>query len=384
MPSLFLRLGCTLVIGGAILSACSSSDDSVSAGAPVLAGFDQDVDPDDLEDYMGKADGDPCADHPGGALEGDDLLMVVNKEPARQLRGDWRPKDLVPIDADHMMPGRKGEVRIAAMQAYEELEAAAKDEAGFELGIRSAFRSFETQCFTFNYKVEVSGYEHASQFSARPGRSEHQLGTAIDITSATVGWELTQDIGETPEGRWLADNAHRFGFGLSYPEGYESLTGYSYEPWHWRYIGREAAAEQAASGLTLIEYLLACEAGDPSFQCPHEQPPELEPNEGFVGGTCALAEDCSTLDESRACLMDGYPDGYCTIPCTLYCPDRAGSNASTFCVVSQDDPTVGTCHSRCDDELFPGTGCREGYTCVQASRPNGAGTGDVCLPMVDG
>lgn len=384
MRTVLLRLSCALIVGGLTLSACSSSDDSGPSSQGATGGFDEDVDPDALDDYIGKADGDPCADHPGGTMAGDDLLAVVNKEPERQLRADWRPKDLVPIDDEHMMPGRKGEVRIAAMRAYLELSAAAKAEAGLDLGIRSAFRSFETQCFTFNYKVEINGYEHASRYSARPGRSEHQLGTAIDITSASIGWALTQSMGDTPEGRWLAANAYRFGFALSYPQGYESLTGYSYEPWHWRYVGREAAAEQAASGLTLIEYLIACEAPNPELLCPREEPPALEPNEGFVGGTCDSAEDCTTLDDTRACLQDGYPGGHCTIPCTLYCPDRAGSNASTFCVVSADDPTVGTCHSRCDEELFPGTGCREGYTCVQASRPNDAGTGQVCLPVVGG
>lgn len=366
--------------GGAVLAACSASDRGWSGGDSTLAGFDEDVDPDALKEYAGKADGDPCADHPGGTLAGDDILEVVNKDPERQLRDDWRPLDLVPIDDAHMMPGRDGEVRIAAMRAYEEMAQAAWQEAGLQLGIRSAYRSFVTQCYTFNYKVETHGDEHASRYSARPGRSEHQLGWAIDITSADLDWDLTQRMGETDEGIWLAANAFRFGFGLSYPEGYESLTGYSYEPWHYRYIGREAAAELEASGLALIEYLLACEADDPGLTCPREEPPDLEPNEGFVGGGCATADDCVTLDGTRQCMTEGYPGGYCTIPCTLYCPDRGGTNATTFCVASSEDPTVGTCHSRCDESIFPGTGCRQGYVCEEASRPNGAGTGFVCLP----
>jgi LAS superfamily LD-carboxypeptidase LdcB len=381
MRKFVLRLASAALVGGVVLSACSSSDGTDPGGPSASGGFDEDVDPDALVDYMGKADGDPCATHSGGALAGDDLLIVVNKDEPRQLRADWRPSDLVPIDAGDMMPGRTGEVRIAAMRAYQELAAVAKAEAGLDLGIRSAFRSFETQCFTFNYWVDERGYEHASNFSARPGRSEHQLGTAIDITAASVGWELTQEMADTPEGIWLEANAHRFGFGLSYPDGYEDLSGYSYEPWHWRYIGREAAAEMAATGLKLIEYLLACEAGDPNFDCPREEAPKLDPNEGFIGGECASEQDCSTLDEPRMCLLDSYPGGHCTIPCTLYCPDRAGSNAATFCVATEDEPTVGTCHSKCDQTLFPGTGCREGYACSEASRPNGAGTGSVCLPQ---
>lgn len=348
----------------------------------MVIGFDEDVDPAELEAFEGKSDGDPCANHPGGTLAGDDLLLIVNKQPERQLARAWRAADLLPIEADYMMPGREGLVRLAALEAFYELAAAAKQEADLDLRVRSAFRSFETQCLTFNYKVEQYGYEHAVQFSARPGRSEHQLGTAIDITSASLDWRLTQQMGDTPEGIWLVQNAHRFGFGLSYPVGYESLTGYAYEPWHWRYVGREAALEMAAHGLTLIEYLFACEQGDPTLACPREPAPELEPNEGFIGGACEVQADCESIGPEAACLpeADGYPGGHCTLPCTLTCPDRAGPNATTFCVVDPLDDAVGSCHSRCDTILFPTTGCREGYQCRLASRPNQAGTAMVCLP----
>ena len=240
--------------------------------------------------------------------------------------------------------------------------------------MRSAYRSFHTQCLTFNYKVEVNGYENAVRFSARPGRSEHQLGVAIDITSASLGWSLTQAMGDSPEGIWLVENAHRFGFGLSYVEGLEDLTGYAYEPWHWRYIGREAALEMAAEGLTLIEYLFACEAGQPGLSCPREPAPEIVPNDGFIGGSCDDGADCASIDPSASCLTTGYPAGHCTMPCTFSCPDRPGPNATTFCVVNPHGDPAGYCHSRCDTLLFPGTGCREGYSCQQASRPNNAGT----------
>lgn len=379
MPPTVARL-CTALMAVLLAVACSSGEETPDESAS-SAGFDEDVDPELLDGYMGKADGNPCADHPGGALAGDDLLVVVNKEPSRQLRADWRPSDLMSIGASGMMPGRTGQTRLAAWKAYEQLAAAAKQEAGLALGIRSAFRSFETQCFTFNYMVETLGYDHASQYSARPGRSEHQLGTAVDITAASVGWELTQDLATTKEGVWLAGNAHRFGFALSYPEGYEHLTGYGYEPWHFRYIGREAASEMAASGLTMIEYLLACEDSDTRFACPREPAPRVEPNEGFVGGTCETATDCSALDGTRQCLDAGYPGGYCTVPCTLYCPDLAGTNAGTFCLADPLTPTVGWCHAKCDQVLFPGTGCRQGYACRQGTRPNSAGSSSVCVPQ---
>jgi D-alanyl-D-alanine carboxypeptidase len=379
MQATVARLSSALM-AASLAVACSSGGET-SREPTSSPGFDEDVDPELLDDYMGKADGNPCANHAGGTLAGDDLLVVVNKEPSRQLRADWRPSDLVSIASSGMIPGRTGQARLATERASEELTAAAKREAGLTLGIRSAFRSFETQCFTFNYMVETLGYDHASQYSARPGRSEHQLGTAVDVTAASVGWELTQDLATKKEGVWLASNAHRFGFALSYPEGYERLTGYGYEPWHFRYIGREAASEMAASGLTMIEYLLACDASDSRFACPREPAPQVEPNEGFVGGTCETAADCSALDGTRQCLDMGYPGGYCTVPCALYCPDRAGANAGTFCLADPLDPATGNCHAKCDPSLFPGTGCREGYACRQGTRPNGAGTGSVCVPQ---
>ena len=98
--------------------------------------------------------------------------------------------------------------------------------------------------------------EQALRQSARPGHSEHQMGTTMDITSPSVGNDLVSAFGDTPEGKWLAANAHTFGFVMSYPPGKEATTGYIYEPWHFRYVGKAEAAAVRASGLTLHEYLL--------------------------------------------------------------------------------------------------------------------------------
>ena len=107
------------------------------------------------------------------------------------------------------------------------------------------------------------------------------------------------------------------------------------------------------------------------------------PNQGFVGGACTDDSECASIGAGATCLTDndGYPGGHCTFPCTRYCPDRAGANAPTFCVVDAIDPLSGSCHSRCDAGLFPTSGCREGYLCDEASRPNNAGIEQVCLPM---
>jgi LAS superfamily LD-carboxypeptidase LdcB len=354
-----------------------------SCAAPADSGFDLDEDPSTLSEHAGKADGDICGPYPGGTLSGDDLLVLVNKEAGQALRSDWAPPDVVALPADAMMPGREGLLRIAAHDSFMELRAAAASEAGLELGARSAYRSFRTQCITFDFKVKQHGLDHAKRFSAEPGRSQHQLGTTIDITSPRIGWQLSQSMGDTPEGRWLEENAHRFGFALSYPLGEEATTGYAYEPWHYRYLGREAAAELHESGLILEVYLQECAVGAPGLTCPREEAPVLEPNHGFIGGTCSADIDCSSLGPEAVCLgaEHGYSGGHCTIPCSRFCPDRPGLNAGTFCVASAT--AGGLCHSRCDTELFPDTGCREGYECQSTQRPDGSSSADACLPAAE-
>ncbi|HZJ10676.1 MAG TPA: M15 family metallopeptidase [Trueperaceae bacterium] len=135
---------------------------------------------------------------------------------------------------------------------------AAAAAAGHELAIQSAYRSYDYQQDTFQYWVERNGRQAALATSARPGHSEHQLGTAIDLRSlhGPPAWEL-DDWAATPEGGWVAANAWRFGFVMSYPEGSSELTCYDYEPWHYRYVGREVAAEIVNSGVTPRELLWA-------------------------------------------------------------------------------------------------------------------------------
>jgi D-alanyl-D-alanine carboxypeptidase len=352
----------------ALLSACGSED---------LAGFDGDLDPDLLDELEAKADDRACADYPGGELSGDDLLVLVNKQADRQLAKSWAPADLAPIAAADMMPGRSGELRYGVGLALSELLGAAAGD-GFELGVRSAYRSYRTQCLTFSFKVAQHGIDHARRFSAEPGRSQHQLGTTVDITAARIGWALAQSLGDEPEGLWLEANAHRFGFALSYPAGAEEITGYAFEPWHYRYIGLAAAAEMREREMLLEDYLAACVAGDPDLLCPREELPAPRPNQGWIGGECASDADCAEIG-GGLCLTgdDGYPGGHCTRACTETCPDRAGLNATTFCVAA---PAGDLCHSRCDFELFGERGCREGYACLEGTRPSGSRSAPVCFP----
>ncbi len=127
---------------------------------------------------------------------------------------------------------------------------------GTPIDIVSAYRSYEQQEQTFNYWVSQVGYEEALLVSARPGHSEHQLGTTLDFTSlgGAAPWEYS-DWAQTPAGAWMAANAWQYGFVMSYPRDSFDVACYSYEPWHYRYVGRTVAAGIRASGLTSREWL---------------------------------------------------------------------------------------------------------------------------------
>jgi D-alanyl-D-alanine carboxypeptidase-like protein len=146
-------------------------------------------------------------------------------------------------------------VRSVAIADLTELAAAAKA-AGTPVAVQSAYRSYSQQKTTFDYWVSVDGYRGALKVSARPGHSEHQLGLAIDFKSDAGGppWEGT-DWALSPAGKWMKANAWKYGWVMSYPKGESATVCYSYEPWHYRYLGRELAAAIHASGLTIREYL---------------------------------------------------------------------------------------------------------------------------------
>jgi len=172
---------------------------------------------------------------------------------------DYVPPDLVAAaDAFDGRPG--GADFVVRALLVDDLAAllSAAHEAGVDLAIQSAYRSFSYQESTFQYWVDRSGRQEALATSARAGHSEHQLGTALDFRSLSgpPAWEL-DDWAATPEGAWMAANAWRFGFVMSYPRGASGVTCYDYEPWHYRYLGRELAAEVEASGSTPRELLWA-------------------------------------------------------------------------------------------------------------------------------
>jgi D-alanyl-D-alanine carboxypeptidase len=159
-------------------------------------------------------------------------LVLVDKNHA--LPADAVPPDLVELDryGELLTLNRSGlELRALIMPDLLAMTEAARQD-GILLPVSSTYRSYEYQAGLFERHAAELGEEEASRVSARAGTSQHQLGTTVDFGSITLAFADTQ------AGRWLAEHAGAFGFSMSYPKGYEELTGYSWEPWHFRWIGR--------------------------------------------------------------------------------------------------------------------------------------------------
>lgn len=184
----------------------------------------------------------------------DNILVLVNKEfslPAGYAPGDLvRPKVAFSFGEQDI---EKSYLRKEAAEALEQMfQAAAKE--GIQLYASSGYRSYGRQQAIFQNEIEQVGEEKAAQVVATPGSSEHQTGLTMDITSESAQFALSEKFGEMKEGEWLRNNAHLYGFILRYPKGKENITGYSYEPWHFRYVGKKAAKVIFERNWTLEEY----------------------------------------------------------------------------------------------------------------------------------
>lgn len=173
------------------------------------------------------------------------LTAVVNKR--RGLAADYVPPGLVTPSG---IPGATP-VRQELLGPLEELRAAMAAE-GIPLRMSSAYRSFARQQTIYNGFVAREGVAGADTHSARPGNSEHQTGLAVDLDDG-AGCNLNRCFADTPGGRWLAANAWRYGFILRYPDGLQHIVGYSYEPWHFRYVGVEVATQMHERGTRTLE-----------------------------------------------------------------------------------------------------------------------------------
>src|SRR5436190_16338322 len=157
------------------------------------------------------------------------------------------PPDLVSTAEAGVAGG--GKVRAVMIDDLRAMAEAAAT-AGNEIGVRSAYRSYASQESVFASWVAQLGYKRALQVSARPGHSEHQLGLAIDFRSEPADATLTTTWASTPAGKWMKVHAWEYGFVMSYPKDSIALTCYDFEPWHYRYVGRDLASLIRASGLT--------------------------------------------------------------------------------------------------------------------------------------
>ncbi len=164
----------------------------------------------------------------------------------------YTPSDLRPVKKD--ISTGSFCLKKEAVTAIEEMFADAKMD-GYMLKVSSGFRDYGTQVTILNNNLKNTN-QNVSTSVAKAGYSEHQLGTAIDITSPSVNNAGASKIFEgTKEAAWLETNAHKYGFIQSYPKGKEDITGYIYEPWHYRYVGKDHAEAITKSGETINQYL---------------------------------------------------------------------------------------------------------------------------------
>jgi D-alanyl-D-alanine carboxypeptidase len=183
-----------------------------------------------------------------------DLIPVlVNKQ--NKLPESYKPQDLVYTKIPFIVSEKseRTEMRKEAAEAIERLFVGAQKQGVHLLGV-SAYRSHFSQGVLFNSYVKIDGYEIARTYSALPGTSEHETGLSIDVTGENGECSASDCFGYTKEAKWLQEHAAEYGFIIRYPKGKEAITGYKYEPWHLRYVGRAIASEITGRGITLEEY----------------------------------------------------------------------------------------------------------------------------------
>ena len=224
-----------------VLSEGQSSLEDEKAPSEGNAGLEENSNNDDTKNIIDNIDLD------------DKYLVLVNKE--NRLEKSFVPEDLVlpkvafvstadPLD--RVMEGK-------AARALEDMFSAAKKE-GINLLGRSGYRSYSIQDTLYNSNVRKNGRNYADKYSAQPGASEHQTGLAMDIVS-DEHLQLTTSFEDTEAFRWLSENAYKYGFILRYMKGKEGITGYNYEPWHYRYVGQPYSEYITKNKLTFEEFV---------------------------------------------------------------------------------------------------------------------------------
>ena len=192
----------------------------------------------------------PAFDSAALSIDDPASLWVVSDKLRPLDPVDYAPSDLVTLDVSAQNPPV---LRREAGDALLALFAAGQAEGAGPMTVQSAYRSYATQVTVYAGWVQQLGQAQADAQSARPGYSEHQTGLVADISPLPLSCVLQACFGDTPQGRWLAENAWRFGWLLRYPADKTPVTGFTYEPWHFRYVGVPLSTEMHARGVTTLE-----------------------------------------------------------------------------------------------------------------------------------
>lgn len=177
-----------------------------------------------------------------------EITILVNKYI--YLPENYIPNNLTEISSDFSSSTRQ--LAYEAKEAFEKMATAALKQ-GYTIRAISAYRSYDYQKGLYDSYVKKDGINGADKYSARPGFSEHQTGLVVDIDNGKVDFN---NFESTEEFKWMDENAQIYGFILRYPKGKENITGYDYESWHYRYVGKEIAAFIKENNLTLDEYYI--------------------------------------------------------------------------------------------------------------------------------
>ena len=172
--------------------------------------------------------------------------ILVNKYYS--LPEKYAPEDVVSMSSTYAYPNNS--IRSEVYEAFKEMSSKAKEEK-ISLIANSSYRDYNSQKEIYDEYADKNGKEYADKYAARPDFSEHQSGLALDIFTPGYGMK---NFDNSDAFKWLTANSYKYGFILKYPDGKENITGYAYESWHYRYLGKDLARKVYESGLTFDEY----------------------------------------------------------------------------------------------------------------------------------
>jgi len=175
----------------------------------------------------------------------DDLLVLVNKY--NSLSQTYEPQDLTEVGSSGKLMRKEAAINMTNLQ-----KDAKKD--GIQINMVSGYRSYDYQDGLYSKYLKRDPQSVVDTYSARPGHSEHQTGLAMDVSDHT--WTCEEYFEDTLQFEWLQENAYKYGFIMRYPKGKEFITGYTYEPWHYRYVGVDVATKIHTENITYEEYVV--------------------------------------------------------------------------------------------------------------------------------